>query len=90
MSSRAASPLTCAKRSPASSHLELCEPNQPTVDEAFFSALARCSSALDLPMVSSRVVLGLSLGVQSLWVAGDVRGWESYEVRGGLTSAWSC
>jgi hypothetical protein len=32
---------TLWKRSPASSHLELELPNHPTLEDAFFSALAR-------------------------------------------------
>jgi hypothetical protein len=42
---------TCVNRSPASSHLLLELPNHPTVDPAFFSALARSSSAFDLAML---------------------------------------
>lgn len=43
--------LTWANRSPASSHFELEFPNHPTVAPAFFSALAKNSSAFDFGML---------------------------------------
>lgn len=69
--------MTCWNRSPASSHFELELENHPVDDEAFFSALARYSSACDLPILSCTIQYRLLLITSPGW-NGDalaVGGW---------------